>query len=160
MLKGVFICFLMIQLVFLTEGKIKEMKQGSCTETCLQDIYDSVTFNRDKVGNFLRQKARLENFLKVQSKKLDKKDDYAVFADELAAGLGGNSTSFICGVKNQGTQLNNATETYKFLQSCSSSIVASCTKDTTMISPEIEAELAACETKMLEFQAKVEGKYG
>ena len=31
-------------------GKIKEMKQGSCTETCLQDIYDSVTFNRDKVN--------------------------------------------------------------------------------------------------------------
>ena len=25
-------------------------------------------------------------------------------------------------------------------------------------SPEVEAELAACQTKMLEFQAKVEGK--
>jgi hypothetical protein len=163
MLRGSLICALFLGMFALQSEAKKRLGPArqveGCPDTCLQDVYDVIKFSRDRVGNFIRQKKRLESHIKIQGKKLLKKDEYSEYAAELRTGLGGksgNTTSFICGVRNEGPSLGNATETYKFLSSCNTTISTLCTKDTTIISKETEDALTVCADKMTVFQTKVD----
>jgi len=139
--------------------KNKNNKDTTCSNqvkgTCLQNAYDTIVFNRDKVTNFLNQITRIGRQLEVKEKKLNKKSEFTDAGNVLKDVLGKNTTNFTCGIKNKGAMLSNATEAYTILVACNTTIKTACTVNTTEYSAETETLHEKCNTTMITYNAKV-----
>jgi len=144
----------------LSVALAKEAKNatGRCevSATCLENVHEATVFARDKVSNFLKQKSRIDVHLGIGSKKMKKKAEFTAAADVLKSGLGGDSKKFICGVKNTGKLLTNATTEYTTLTGCSDRLNTACTRDTTKYSTTMEDKIKACHVEMKAYVKKID----
>merc|ERR1719454_2495822 len=84
----------------------------SLGDTCLDNLLNSLRFERDKIRTFTNQKKRAESFKKLIGNKGGKDDQF------------GNTTNLNCSGKTSLT--TEAAATYTTLSNCSASIAAAC----------------------------------
>jgi len=96
----------------------------SLGDDCLANLIIALTFERDRVTNFMNQKERAENWKKIINGKNGKNTNFENTTTYLLLALGGNSSSLNCSKKASLTA--EATETYQTLANCSSSVVTEC----------------------------------
>merc|ERR1712004_720690 len=98
---------------------------SSLGDSCLDNLLNSLRFERDKIRTFTNQKKRAESFKKLIGNKGGKDDQFGNTTTYLLIALGGNMTNLNCSGKTSLTE--EAAETYTTLSNCSASISAVCT---------------------------------
>merc|ERR550517_1482696 len=139
-------------------GGFRQTESYTCNgtslgDTCLDNLLNSLRFERDKIRTFTNQKKRAESFKKLIGNKGGKDDQFCNTTTYLLIALGGNMTNLNCSGKTSLTE--EAAETYTTLSNCSASISAACavpnnTADFTVLDTckdkydEIKTKNAAC----------------
>ena len=82
----------------------------SLGDTCLDNLLNSLRFERDKIRTFTNQKKRAESFKKLIGNKGGKDDQFGNTTTYLLIALGGNMTNLNCSGKTSLTE--EAAETY------------------------------------------------
>merc|ERR1711874_243428 len=96
---------------------------GPDDATCLANIGTVMDYEGNQVGNFERQKKRIESFSTLMGKKGGKKDNFANSTTYLDTALG---TDKNCSKAGSSGVADTAKETYSTLSGCSSSISSGC----------------------------------
>lgn len=109
---------------------------------------------KDKVGNYLKQKSRIERQNSTGDKKSAKKNLFKTTLNRLVESSGGNISELSCGSASNGSgadQLKNLSAT---LMACEVDIQAAC--DPVNLPQPNMTEVSACETAMTSFSTGVE----
>merc|ERR1719278_1776134 len=113
-----------------TRGKKGRKAQRKCGRqsgpddaTCLANIGTVMDYEGNQVGNFERQKKRIESFNTLMGKKGGKKDDFTNSSSYLETSLGSDINCSKAGIS---VVADIAKETFATLSGCSSSISAGC----------------------------------
>merc|ERR1719278_627302 len=113
-----------------TRGKKERKAQRKCGRqsgpddaTCLANIGTVMDYEGNQVGNFERQKKRIESFNTLMGKKGGKKDDFTNSSSYLETSLGSDINCSKAGIS---VVADTAKETFTTLSGCSSSISAGC----------------------------------
>merc|ERR1711990_857170 len=97
-------------------------------DTCLINAVNSLSFEKNQIQNFFKQKARLENQNKVTGNKKGKKGEFEDAAGYMLTAIGGNISTPTCGENTTRSQraAADAVATYNTLINCSASIHEAC----------------------------------
>ena len=96
------------------------------TDTCVQTAVTYMKLLKDKVGNYIKQKSRLERQKSTADKKAAKKSLFKSTLNRLVDASGGNASKPTCGGAASGSgvdQIKNLTNT---LKECEAEIEDSC----------------------------------
>merc|ERR1719412_132905 len=127
---------------------------SSCGCTCLANAMKYLKMQKDKVANYLRQKARIEARNKTAGNKSGKKGLFGPALRRLADAGGGNKSNLSCAGSTTSAgaiQMKNISD---FLKGCSKRIHAACNPSTLPV-PSNLTKVAECNTAMTSFASKV-----
>merc|ERR1719445_1127801 len=130
---------------------MKESRQetSSCmNETCINTAMSYMKIMKDKVSNFLRQKARIGKYQTTSGNKAGKKGLFGPILNRIREAGGGNSSNLRCNGDNSGAgakQLKNLTS---LLGACEENINTSCNANLPVINT---TEHDLCHTAMTAF---------
>merc|ERR1711953_406981 len=97
---------------------------GPDDSTCMLNIGTVMDYEGNQLGNFERQKKRIEGFNTLVGKKVAKKASFTNSTSYLSKAMGTNRT---CSKANSTTISNSAKVTYNTLAKCNTSISGGCT---------------------------------
>ena len=70
---------------------------------CINNAGTALKLEKDQISNFIKQKSRVENYMKTVNGKLSKKGQFEADAASLKSALGGNLDNATCGGSAQRT---------------------------------------------------------
>ena len=84
--------------------KARNSSSTGCPDlACINNAGTALKLEKDQISNFIKQKSRVENYMKTVSGKLGKKGQFEADAASLKSALGGNLDNATCGGSAQRT---------------------------------------------------------
>lgn len=121
--------------------------ESQVNDTCLQNAVDALNFEKNQIQSFFKQKARIKNQNKTTGGKLGKKGEFEDAAKYLLQAIGGNLSAPTCGesgTANKARSAKSASDTYRTLLNCSSTIKEACTMPTHVFNATVAALQDTC----------------
>ena len=104
----------------------KSGRADSCPDlNCINNVGTAMKIEKDQISNFIKQKSRIESYLKLTKAKMGKKGVFEEDAASLKSALGGDLSNASCGASTTRT-VSAAAAVGRTLSNCSARIKAAC----------------------------------
>jgi len=117
-------------------------------DTCLINVVNALSFEKNQIQNFFKQKARFENQGKTTKNKLGKKGEFEDAAKYMLQAIGGDINNVTCGenTTRSSRAAKSAGDTYNLLNNCSATIKEACSIPNNTVNTTFNAECATVYT--------------
>jgi len=117
-------------------------------DTCLINVVNALSFEKNQIQNFFKQKARFENQGKTTKNKLGKKGEFEDAAKYMLQAIGGDINNVTCGenTTRSSRAAKSAGDTYNLLNNCSATIREACSIPNNTVNTTFNAECATVYT--------------
>jgi len=117
-------------------------------DTCLINVVNALSFEKNQIQNFFKQKARFENQGKTTKNKLGKKGEFEDAAKYMLQAIGGDINNVTCGenTTRSSRAAKSAGDTYTLLNNCSATIREACSIPNNTVNTTFNAECATVYT--------------
>jgi len=117
-------------------------------DTCLTNVVNALSFEKNQIQNFFKQKARFENQGKTTKNKLGKKGEFEDAAKYMLQAIGGDINNVTCGenTTRSSRAAKSAGDTYNLLNNCSATIREACSIPNNTVNTTFNAECATVYT--------------
>jgi len=118
--------------------------ESGVNDTCLINVVNALSFEKNQIQNFFKQKARFENQGKTTTNKLGKKGEFKDAAKYMLQAIGGDINNVTCGenTTRSSRAAKSAADTYTLLNNCSESIKEACSIPNNTVNATFNAECA------------------